>query len=251
MPKIIVMSIIVAVMAIIATLIAIIEERPTKEPTPPPGPAAVFSLVDQDIDAKEKNVCHSSLISTPPQIRGEEQTSVSAATDRTIYECLFVHTRSGIIPPDKMPQDRVQANIANLTNASNAKQCREQAALSPQTDTVSSDAAEQIKQRIIRCYSSLQQTEWKKITPAQRDDIRESTADLLAAYAYSYHRLSQDDALQCRAVYVATVKSEAMETDQTAREALVAAENGRRQYCSCVLTKLGIKSDNPVRNRSC
>ena len=251
MPKLITASIAIAVMAIIATLIAIIEERPKRAATPPPGPAAVFSLVDQNTATKQKNVCHNSRIAIPPHTAGENDASVSATADRTIYECLFVNTRSGIIPTNKMPPDRVVANMANLVNAPAATKCRESAALSPRTDTVSAAAAEQIKDRVSLCYSSLPHVEWQKTTPAERSKISEAISDLLAAYAYSYHRLSQEDALQCRAVYYDTVQKESMETAKTARKALSAAENGRRQYCGCVLAKLGIQSDNPVRNGSC
>ena len=251
MPKLITASIAVATMALIATLIAIVEERPKREPPPPPGPAAVFSLTDQDIQTNQKNVCHNSRIAPPPRTTGEGETSVSATADRAIYQCLFVHTRSGIIPPDKMPPDRVEANIANLAKAPAARQCRETAALSPKTNTVSVAAAEQIKDRVNLCYSSLPHTKWRETTPAERSEVTKATADLLAAYAYSYHRLSQENALECRAVYADTVKRATTAPHQTARQAVTNAENGRRQYCGCVLAKLGIKSDNPVRNRSC
>lgn len=250
MPKLIAASVAVAIMAGIAALLAIIENRPPPTPPPPPGPEAVFTLVDDQIPERATS-CHSRLMPAPPAIGGSDQTSVTAAVDRAIYECLFVNTRSGILSPEHMPQDRIDESMANLTKATMAKGCREEAALSPREALVSSGAAQQISQRVSLCYAKLPAATWEQLPAPERRQIITSVADLLTAYAYSYHELRQEPALMCRGVYLEAAESRDIVSVGTARQALQIAEASRREYCACVIEHLQVQSDNPLRTRSC
>ena len=251
MPKLIAASVAVAILAGIAALIAIIEERPRPEPPPPPGPEAVFTLIDETMEYSRPTSCHSQLVPPPPPTSGSEETSVTAVVDRAVYECLFVNTRPGILSPERMPQNRVDENAANLTRAPLAKRCREEAALSPREATVSISAAQQITERVSTCYSSLPVVSWEQTPPEQRRATVDAVADLLTAYAYSYHRLEQDEALQCRIAYVEAAREHRMESAADNRRMLQAAEESRREFCGCVLAHLQVESDNPLRSRSC
>lgn len=251
MPKLIAASVAVAILAGIAALIAIIEEASSPEPSPTPGPAAVFTLVDESMETSRPASCHSRLTPPPPPIAGEEQTSVTSTVDRAIYECLFINTRSGILSPKQMPQDRVNENVANLIKAPQAKQCREEAALSPREALVSLSAAQQVTERVQLCYANLPAIQWEQATPEKRRETVEAVADLLTAYAYSYHRLEQEEALQCRIVYLEAAESRHLESAIDARAMLQTAEESRREYCGCVLQHLQVESNNPLRNRSC
>ena len=250
MPKLIAASIAVAALAIIATLIAVIEESSRPEPPPTLEPQAVFSRADEE-GTQTTNACHSNLVASPPPRNTEGTESASASTDRAIYECLFVHTRPGILSPEKMPQNRISQNMSNMSRAPAAKQCRDDAAMSPKEDLVSVAAANQIRNRVFLCYSNLPATPWHEINTQQRVEISDATADLLTAYAYSYHRLSQEQALQCRIIYRRTAEAGQFSRQPSERKAMIIAESARREYCNCVLHHLGVKTENPLRWRSC
>ena len=250
MPKLIAASIVMGILAVIATLIAVLEDQTKARPAPTPEPTTVFTSVNDRPDGTARNDCQSDRLPPAPSWATDGQATVTATVDRAIYECLFVHTRSGILSPDNMPPDRIQANVRNLTRAPAARECREQAALSPRENVVSASAAEQIRQRVTDCYTGLARTEWNLATPEQKSEMSQAVGDLLAAYAYSYHHLPQADALQCRATYVEAAKPD-WTNAVTPRQAVATAERARRQYCHCVVQKLSIASDNPIRSRSC
>ena len=250
MPKLIAASIAVAALAAIATLIAIFEDRSRPEATPTLEPQAVFSLVDDD-PTQRQNKCHSNLLPVPPNGNTEGTASAAASTDRAIYECLFVHTRPGVLSPQRMPADRIMHSMENLLRAPAAKECREDAAMSPPEDLISAAAANWVQERVFLCYSNLPATTWRETTPQQRKEISDATADLLTAYAYSYHRLSQREALQCRDTYRQSAEAQEFSRQASARQALATAESARRRYCECVTQHLDIQSDNPLRRQSC